>query len=157
MSAAMDALRLRLMRLPLAQLEAIADRKTVPELAREVVQAELMRRRNAPTDLAGAWDVIQKSPAGTPANLDRDELRPASVVRVRSKLASLRAREYRLAIEAPQRIHRRAPFLPMRRSRHLWIPASGLVLSIEAARRLLAAIKCLRSESGDHTPQAPGS
>lgn len=144
MSAALHALRVRLQRLSLSQLATLSERDQVPALAREVVLEEMARRRDAPSTLAGAWDVITHSPAGTPAHLDRDQLRPVAVVRVRSRLASLQARETARAIDAPVR-RRRAPQLPMKRGGYLWVPASGLVLSLDEARDVLEAIRQLTS------------
>ena len=144
MTIALHALRLRLQRLTMAQLVALAERHQVPALARDALLDEMARRRAAPSTLTGAWDVIAHSPAGTPAHLDRDQLRPVTVIRVRSRLASLQARETARAIEAPVR-RRRAPLLPMKRSGYLWVPASGLVLTLDEARDVLEAIRRLLS------------
>jgi len=141
-SAALSSLRLRLQRLPLEHLEQLAERDGVPPLALDVVLAELARRRDAPTTLAGAWDVLTHSPPGTPPSLDRDIMQPAQVVRVRSPLASLQARELARATDAPI-IRRRYPLLPMKRGRHVWVSASGMVLSIQDARDVLAALRSL--------------
>ena len=145
-SAGLQALRRRLVRVSRAQLEALLTNPDVPPIAQAEIQREV-RRRSAPVNpTAGGWEVVIRCPPGTPPGLDRDELRPVAVPRIRHPLARLRAAEAStghpptVALRPP-RLGARQP--PMRRARHITVASSGVVLDVAAAQRLLHALGML--------------
>ena len=148
-SAGLQALRRRLRKVSGEQLEALLSNPDVPAIAQEEIQREA-RRRSAPTttSTAGAWEVISRSPPGTPADLDRDELRPVAVPRVRHPVARLRALEGSTGHPTttalrPPRLG--APQPPMLRARYITVASSGFRCDVEGIRRLLNALGMLTS------------
>ena len=146
-SAGLQALRRRLRRVSGEQLEALLLNPDVPAIAQDEIQREA-RRRTAPTttSTAGAWEVVSRSPPGTPPGLDRDELRPVAVPRIRHPLARLRAMEASTGHPPttalrPPRLG--APQPPMQRAHHITVASSGLTLDVAAAQRLLQALAML--------------